>query len=616
MLNKKLEKKDKNKKNSLKSHDSASKVVLATKSEIKAKRKELYEQEKAARVNKKRFLLKLIKILDKNCFKEEQAIGLVNYLCFKKLYPDEIIYIIESSIKVKKNQSKIISVIKPIFKKNNKELTKTKKLKELFSKAAAEDIINITKEIKNINEGKYIKKFVDCKIYNILENDGQPPAKLLTESIEQYCDLCVDNSTSKYYAKIKNKDEKKHLREINSHTIENYCNEAFGYNKINSDICSRVFKFITRDIEKDYSLLEFSNGSLKLNKKDYEFLKDEFFTDRIPKIVFPFEWNSENNEDNKIEDSIKNILKCDEEGFEDNINIWYRCIGNACMPTNENQIATILTGPQGTGKSTLLSILKRIFNSSEVSFQDIIANKRFTLYPTIDKDINIDDDIKSGAWRAIGKLKTFISGNGGYVEKKGENDGILFTPHNTPKLFGAANELPVVDDEGFERRLILIKAINKIPINTMDGKFQVDILEGFYDKYLGKIIYDAINLYYENKRKVISSEENKKAMFNEWKWKSEPLEMIIDNSFRSPTTEEMLLDEEYYIPVSEVNSRIKFYLNEAFHEKKIYSSQKNPSLRKIKAIMENKGFIQKKIAATNEYGDRTTINVYIDIIGK
>ena len=32
--------------------------------------------------------------------------------------------------------------------------------------------------------------------------------------------------------------------------------------------------------------------------------------------------------------------------------------------------------------------------------------------------------------------------------------------------------------------------------------------------------------------------------------------------------------------------------------------------------MENKGFIQKKIAATNEYGDRTTINVYIDIIGK
>lgn len=234
--------------------NSSLKLVLATKSEIKAKRKELSEQEEKAKINKNRLFIKLIKILEKNCFKEEQAIGLVNYLCFKKLYHNEIIYIIESSLKVKKNQAKIISVIKPIFKKNNKKLTKTKELKELFSKDAAEDIINITKEIKNINEGKYVKRFVDGKIYNILEDDGQPPAKLLTESIEQYCDLCVDNSTSKYYAKIKNKDGKEHLREINSYTIENYCNEAF------------ITKLIL------IYALEFLNSSLGILKKIIHYL--------------------------------------------------------------------------------------------------------------------------------------------------------------------------------------------------------------------------------------------------------------------------------------------------------------------------------------------------------
>ncbi|WP_225370564.1 hypothetical protein [Methanobrevibacter arboriphilus] len=108
-------------------NNSSLKVVLATKSEIDAKRKELFEQEEKAKIDKERLFIKLIKILEKNCFKEEQAIGLVNYLCHKKLYHNEIIYIIESSIKAKENGNKIISLIKPIFKKNNKELTKTKK---------------------------------------------------------------------------------------------------------------------------------------------------------------------------------------------------------------------------------------------------------------------------------------------------------------------------------------------------------------------------------------------------------------------------------------------------------------------------------------------------------
>ncbi|WP_225370565.1 hypothetical protein [Methanobrevibacter arboriphilus] len=59
-----------------------------------------------------------------------------------------------------------------------------------------------------------LKKFVDGKIYNILENDGQPNTKLLVDSIEQYAKLYVDHSTLKYYAKIKNSKGKEQIKKI------------------------------------------------------------------------------------------------------------------------------------------------------------------------------------------------------------------------------------------------------------------------------------------------------------------------------------------------------------------------------------------------------------------
>ncbi|MBF4468133.1 MAG: hypothetical protein ISP01_01880 [Methanobrevibacter arboriphilus] len=253
-------------------NSSASKVVLATKSEIKVNIDKILKQDEYYRLNREKLVNNLINELKNNnsSIKDEQIVILVSYFHFKKLMRNEIAFIIKSSFSIDNN--KLRSLVDPIFKMDKSKLSKTKELRKVFLKDTADIIVGNIKEIKNIDSGKYLKKFVDGKIYNILKDDGQPPAKLLTESIEQYCDLCVDNSTSKYYAKIKNKYGKEHLREINSHTIENYCNEAFGYNKINSDICSRVFKFITRDIEKYYSLLEFSNGSLKLNKKDYKFL--------------------------------------------------------------------------------------------------------------------------------------------------------------------------------------------------------------------------------------------------------------------------------------------------------------------------------------------------------
>ncbi|WP_225370566.1 DUF5906 domain-containing protein [Methanobrevibacter arboriphilus] len=184
----------------------------------------------------------------------------------------------------------------------------------------------------------------------------------------------------------------------------------------------------------------------------------------MPKRVFPFEWNPsfEDDEENKIENIVNDILKSESLGFEENIDNFYKCVGNVCMPINYPQIFTIFLGPPGTGKSTLLTILKRIFSYSEVPIPDIIKNDRFSLYPAIDVDINIDDDLQTESWKNIGKLNTFVSGNGIQIEVKGENGRLPLNQYNTPKLFGSTNTLPRVEGSGYKRRLILIKAENKV----------------------------------------------------------------------------------------------------------------------------------------------------------
>lgn len=598
-------------------NSSDSKVVLATKSEIKVNIDKILKQEEHYRLNREKLVNNLINELKNNnsSIKDEQIVILVSYFHFKKLIHNEISFIIKSSFSI--DNDKLRSLCDPIFKMDKSKLSKTKELRKAFLKDTANIIVENIKEIKNIDSGKYLKKFVDGKIYNILENDGQPPAKLLIESIEQYTDLYFDNSTLKYYAKVKNKEGKEQLRQISNNDITSYCNEAFGPNKINSDICLRVFKFITRDIEKDYSLLEFTNGSLKLDNNDYKFFENEFFNDRIPKIVFPFEWNPifEDDEENKIENLINDILKCDDFGFEENIDNFYKCVANACMPVNSQHVFTIFLGSPGTGKSTILTMLKRIFEFSEVPIPDIIKNERFALTPAVDKDINIDDDLQTESWKNIGKLNTFVSGNGIQVEVKGKNGRIFLNQYSTPKLFGSTNTLPKVKGMGYKRRLILIKAENKVSEDKKDDTLQYDITNGKYDKGLAKLIYKSINLFYDNRNNLFS-EESRKAMLDEWDLRADPLNYVIDKFFKVPNTDELFSGKCRDIPVSEVNDMIKMFLRDLFDKGRIDSIHANPSLHKIKKAMLDKGFIQGKIAIVNDDDNPSTISVYKDVLEK
>lgn len=568
---------------------------------------------------KERILAKLVNIIVKNIDKvdnDELVTVISSYLYKKGFSKFETSYIFEKSLKNEQNLSTTFDRVHNVFSKNKKDVSGLDGIRRVFSKDDADTIKIIIKELLDLRK-KIYNANIDNKIIKKLKEDSQPNSKLIVESIEQYCDVFHNYDNLRYYVKVII-DNRKHIREIDSTSIMDYCNKAFGFNQVSKRRCREALQYITRPIKKDYRLLEFTNGSIKIFNDKITFSENKFYTDRIPKMILPFEWNPifEPDEENKIEEIIENTFQCNEKGFENNLETFLLALGHAFMPSIEKHIIVILVGPPKTGKSTINTMLKRIFNYSEVPIPIIVRNERFGLHPTVDKDINIDDDLQNSAWKDIGKLNTFISGNGGSVEVKGQNDRILLNPWNTPKLFAGSNALPPVEGEGFNRRIILIKAENIIPDDKMDDLLQKNILDGFYDKGLAKLTYRAIKLYNDNREKPIISSNTRKSIQKEWKWKSNPLEIGIKSIFinRSHESFENKSIDDNYLTVNEVNYEIKKWCDFMFKRRKIYAEHKTPSTHEIKKAMEKAGYSQFTKNKQNWNDDtRTTFRCYSEI---
>ena len=482
------------------------------------------------------------------------------------------------------------------FEKDNKDIMGWTYLKQYLPPNVQTELLNLTVNDQDNIEGQITRK---------LAKHQEPSSKLLFDYISMHLNLFIDLDTLKYYEK----NENGAFEEIDEKRIINFFIEKFGTVSISRKRCQEVLRHIINPVEKDYNLLEFDNGILNTETK--EFIKDKSRFCKTPKLRLSFDWNPE-AEGGRIEKIISDIL--DNPHYPDDKQLWIRAVGHAFMGYNRIGKIVMVQGPSGTGKSTLTTILKRIFNYSQIPTNKIVANERFTLYEMIEKDVNIDDDINNGMLRGIGNLNTIVTGNGLEVEIKGENKSIKATNPQTPRLFANGNTLPPVFGEGFERRLLWIHAANLIDYEKKDDTLQNDILLGRYDKKgLEWLVYTAINSYWEIEGKSITTQEQEALMKNEYDFKSYPLKVAIEGIYEDS------YEEGDYMEVSVINMHLKRWCKWAYAEGKISKEHRKPSNSQIKKAMDNAGYDQERIRI-KEFDEVTgdPINnqkrVYTDIV--
>lgn len=512
------------------------------------------------------------------------------------------------------------------------------------------DSDDVIKDILNkysIKISAKVSSKIESKILKALANDKEPGAKLLANYLNYNGSFFLEYETRKRYMKVD-----KGFKEVDIADISEFFNVEFGYNEISANKSKQVLGFITRKIERDYNLIQFKNGTL--NTLDETFKSGEFIVDRLPKLVVPFNYtpNAESEfEKTDLYSENHKILKSNR--WDWNEDLFYECVGACGMAINEIDKLIVIVGEPGSRKSTILAILKRIFNYSEVKLQTIAENPRFQLLPTIARDINIDDDMQNFRIEKIGFLNTFVSGNGGEIEIKGENVGAKLTAETTPIIVGASNTLPSISGDGFERRLILILAENTFTASESKKSYMQDILSGERDAEIGLMFSYALQQYFIKRDTAIIDDHQKKAMNDEWEWKSYPAKkgaelMFIDEFTLKDRLDELIdgnIVESYkeiskwqiqvklksdecikkynsqyllintYVPVKKVNQKFKLFYKYAYEKKKIFKESKKASTRVIKSAMENAGFYQTGRTYYDSETERTlNERVYEDCI--
>ena len=133
--------------------------------------------------------------------------------------------------------------------------------------------------------------------------------------------------------------------------------------------------------------------------------------------------------------------------------------------------ALFVVGPQASGKSTFLDVMRDLLGSDavcSVTPQELIE-ERFAAVDLHGAWANIRNDIDDKMLQNTGKFKEIVSGDPIKVEEKRQP---TFTIEPTAKHMYAANQLPdaAVDDDAFYRRILLVAFPTTVPREQRDPR--------------------------------------------------------------------------------------------------------------------------------------------------
>jgi putative DNA primase/helicase len=135
--------------------------------------------------------------------------------------------------------------------------------------------------------------------------------------------------------------------------------------------------------------------------------------------------------------------------------------------------ALFMIGPTASGKSTTLTVIRKLLGKvSKLSPQQLV-NGRFGPAELEGAWANIRSDISNAVLKDIGLFKEIVGGDPIYVERKFEQ-GYSLRP--TAKHLYSANQLPEasIDDDAFYRRILLVSFPDTIPHDERVNRAKLD----------------------------------------------------------------------------------------------------------------------------------------------
>ena len=229
-------------------------------------------------------------------------------------------------------------------------------------------------------------------------------------------------------------------------------------------------------LDQDYACIPVNNGYLDLmNLKLIEPSPDLYNTVKID-IDF--------NENCQFSERIDDFMKFISSGDPIKMQLLYELAGYCLLRRNKFQKFFILCGNGGTGKSTFVNIIKRMFRDEYVSNVALSQfDQDYHLSTLIGSMVNIDDDASSDkVLKDAGRFKSITVGNPVLVRPIYSEPVKLYS---TATIIICANEMPKIMDssEGLYRRLMLIELNNKIKNPDRDFEDKITKLDMEYFFY-------------------------------------------------------------------------------------------------------------------------------------
>ena len=237
------------------------------------------------------------------------------------------------------------------------------------------------------------------------------------------------------------------------------------------------------------------------------------------------------------------FLNCNLEGDIDRINVLQDFTGYCLLSHNlKFHKFLLLEGEAGTGKSTFCKVLRALLGEMNVSHVPLeLFGERFALYPTLNKLVNIVEEVGELDTVAEGQLKAFTSGSPMQFERK-YKEPIMATP--TAKLILATNNRPRLKDRsgGIWRRVILVPWQKVIPETEWDRELDMKIIN---DELPGVFLWALAGLARLLENNGFSSSEIVTTATEEYKLEENPTRIFLLDNYE---------EAEGYVEVKEIYS--------------------------------------------------------------